>query len=189
MGGSSDNTVRLWNENGECITHWDTESKVRCMTVWNDMLCTGADSGEIILWKDPNLHRHVLSAYTYGSNVWGLAVCGDHLFQALLSINLHDISGYGNGWIYKWTVKGCVWSWKADTESVLALTGTNKELVTSSGDGTINRWTLDGELLQSYICHPGDVPLDIKIWNGMILSSNQGGTSIQWTGDLCCQLC
>lgn len=77
MSGSFDDTVRLWNDNGECVTNWAVARDAHCMTQWSDMLCTG--HGDIInLWKDPNQLHQTLTA---GSDVRQLVVCGDYLFS------------------------------------------------------------------------------------------------------------
>src|SRR4051812_26313151 len=43
--------ILVWNDDGECVHRWDTNSWISTLTVWNNFLCSGYENA-IKLWSD-----------------------------------------------------------------------------------------------------------------------------------------
>lgn len=168
---SIESDIVVWNDNGESVHRWDTESTVWSLAVWKDSLCSGHYNGIIRVWSD------------YGK-------CSLELRRQAVIVTcivVHEnflYSGSADWSICKWNMEGqFIADMNFHTDWVQCLVVYRGHLYSGSYDNTIVKWTLDGKPLQVLYGHSDSSCVHcLTIWNDTLVSGGRN-EMIQWTGD------
>jgi len=193
--GSDDNTVRLWNLNGELLkTLTGHGSYVRSVAFSPDSktIASGSNDNTVRLW---NLNGELLKTLTgHSSYVWSVAFSPDGKTIA---------SGSRDNTVRLWNLNGELLKTLTGHSSFVlsvAFSPDGKTIASGSGDNTVRLWNLKGELLQTLSGHSnyvwsvafspdgktiasGSVDNTVRLWNlkGELLKTLLGHSSDVWS--------
>jgi len=139
VSGSSDKTIKLWDEKGECISTFNANDYIICFTVFKDMIISGDYKGMIQYWNTSS-GRCIKSIQAYNDS---------HINSLTVINNLLYSCGDDDGNIMVWSEDGeCIYTIKAHSNYVYCLIEYKGMLISGSWDSTIKCWSLSS----SYDC-------------------------------------
>jgi WD40 repeat protein len=180
--GSTDRTVKLWNLNGELLRTLDNGSEVNNVSFSPDgqTIASACADKTIRLWTTNGELLQILEGHE------------DRVLTVRFSADGNLIaSGDSNNGARLWQRNGKRFdlrsTMRGHSASIysIAFSPVDAVLATSSGDGTIKFWSLDGQLLQTLRAH-SDAVFDVSFSpNGKsIASASYDGKAILWNLDL-----
>jgi len=156
ISGSYDNTIRIWDRNGNCQRilkeHSDT---VSCLLIWRNNLISGSYDKRIIIW---NINGDCLMKLTeHTAGILSLAIFNDNL-----------VSGSNDKTIRIWSKEGkCIQILNGHTRGISTLLEWNEYLISADWNNVIRVWNKNGICLQE-------------------VKENGGSRLTKWKGKLVC---
>jgi len=137
VSASDDKTIKIWNDRDECITTFNADHWISCLTVFKDMIISGGYKGMIQYWNSSTGKCIKSIKGHYPFYTWALIVINNLLY-----------SGGGDGNIMVWTEDGeRIRTIKAHSNYDSCLIEFKGMLISGSYDNTIKCWSLS-----SYNC-------------------------------------
>lgn len=178
---SLDNTVRLWQRDGKPINvftgHSDTVWSVRFSPDGTTIL-SGSDDGTARLW---NLHGQVLQIlYGHSDSIWGVAFSDDGKTMATASADKTV-----KLWQYQPPDTVTLRSPQASTMQDVSYRPGSDQIAVAGDDGTIQLWTVKGQLVRTWQSHQGQLKtLDFSPDGEVLATAGTDGTVKLWLPDL-----
>ncbi|WP_315785191.1 caspase family protein [Fischerella sp. JS2] len=162
-----DNTVRLWDLQGENKASWNTNQRtVKNLNFSPDsqLLATVAEDGTVSLWNlqgqnqaSWNTHQGIVRNLSFSSNNQLLATAGEDG-----TVRLWDLQGNPIGQPFRGHKKD-VWS--------VVFSPDGNQLASTGDDGTVRLWNLQGKQLNLFAGHQGEISTIMFSPNGQLLAT------------------
>ncbi|WP_158303001.1 WD40 repeat domain-containing protein [Kosmotoga olearia] len=174
VSGSWDNTIKLWNINGECLRTFEGHTDwVRTVAISPDgkYIVSGSENGKIRIWNLKGNCLRILSGHS--GSVLSLAVSPD---------GKYIVSGSWDNAIKLWNTNGeCLRTFEGHIDWVrsVAISPDGKYIVSGSEDGKIRLWDLKGNCFGILSDHSGPVMSVAISPNGKYIVSGSWDNTIK----------